>query len=104
MRRASTTMRRIERTFLRALGIGLTLFLALPALLATRDLPEWACRPLRRALWRAGGAVETDGVRLLLPLGRVRLRGVRLYRRGVVGPPLLEARRVTLALDWLALA
>jgi hypothetical protein len=84
----------------RILLIFLLLGIALWLLFCTAGFPAWAAPRVQAALSPAGFALEARTMRMDLRGGLV-LRGVRLYRRGVIGPPVLEAETLAVhCLPW----
>ena len=88
----------IKRLLTRTLTFLVLAALATWLFLCAVGFPSWAIPPLLSVLSRGGFAVETRTIRLDLQGGAV-LGDVRLHRKGVIGPPALEA--ASLSVRWL---
>ncbi len=98
MPRLRHTLEWSERVFFRTVLALFALGAAGLVLLSLYDLPPWLGRRLLAAVHSGTLAWDAQAVRID-PLRGIRLRGVRVYRKGVLGPPAVEAGDIQLAVD-----
>jgi len=99
-------LRKIASFFFRlALGTLATVFLAATCLLlylVVAGIPDWAAQQLlREANARSPYVVQASSMRLDLVNG-LRLEGVQVFRKGIVGPPGVAARYLSVIPDLSA--
>jgi hypothetical protein len=91
---------RIRRLLIKSVLFLVLLGVALWLLFCAAGIPSWAVPRVQSVLSRGGYAVEARAMYSDLRGGLV-LNDVRIYRRGVIGPPVVEAERLAVhCLPW----
>lgn len=94
-------LRTARRIFSRILGTLVILVLASTLYLSTVGFPDWLVAKVTGRT-NAGSFVLNAGSMKLDPLRGFVVNDVRFYRKGVVGPPAVDAEQVVLTIDPLA--
>lgn len=100
-RKDKSLFRRLTSAARKTILAVLLVLVAVALYLSIWGVPGWALPHIVRWLSRGDIAPEIGGARLDLTSGLV-LKDVALYRRGVIGPPLVQARSITVGRHPLA--
>jgi len=101
MRKAGKRPFSARRFLVRVLALPVVLLAIILIYITTLGLPDWGVATVTRIAGTRVVAVEADAIKLDLFRGMI-IDGARVYRKGVVGPPLGEAERVVVGLDLFA--
>jgi len=92
----------MKRILVRLLLLAALLVLICFFFLSTFGFPDWLTAKVRDQMNKGGYTVEIGWMRLY-GLRSVMMHDVRAYRKGIIGPPLLDAARVAAKIDLWAL-
>ena len=102
-REFSKLRRTISKVLFRSVAVLMLLTFAFVFYLSTKGFPEWlASACLTKINAHTSFVIEADGMKIAIPRGVV-FDDTKVYRKGVVGPAAIEASRITVLVDPIAL-
>lgn len=87
-----------RKFFLRVISLLAAVILSLVLYLGTSGVPDWLLADILQKVDTGPFALETSKLKLNL-FGDLVFRDIRIYRKGIIGPPVLVAGRLDVVID-----